>query len=86
MCSPFFGDQLANGRYVEDVWEIGTLLVGKLERGEVERDVARLMEGGDGATTRERAKELKTKSVESLKNAGSTQLAVDQLVDHILTL
>uniref|UniRef100_M8ARX2 Cytokinin-N-glucosyltransferase 2 n=1 Tax=Aegilops tauschii TaxID=37682 RepID=M8ARX2_AEGTA len=86
LCSPFFGDQLANGRYVEDVWEIGTLLVGKLERGEVERDVARLMEGGDGATTRERAKELKTKSVESLKNAGSTQLAVNQLVAHILSL
>lgn len=40
MCSPFFGDQLANGRYVEDVWEIGTLLVGKMERGEIEHAIA----------------------------------------------
>ncbi|XP_051177524.1 UDP-glycosyltransferase 76C2 [Lolium perenne] len=86
LCRPFFGDQLANGRYVEDVWQIGTLLAGKLERGKIEQAIAGLMEREDGTTMRERAKELKMKVVMCLKNTGSTQLAADKLVDHMLSL
>ncbi|KAE8784792.1 UDP-glycosyltransferase 76C2-like [Hordeum vulgare] len=86
LCRPFFGDQLANGRYVEEVWRTGALLVGKLERSMVEEAIARFMEGEDGAAMRERAKELQMKAMEALGNAGSTQLAVDKLVDHIPSL
>ncbi|CAM0952282.1 unnamed protein product [Alopecurus aequalis] len=86
LCRPLFGDQLANGRYVEDVWQIGTLLAGKLERGKIEQAIARLMEQEDGTRMRERAKELKMKVVMCLNNNGSTQLAADKLVDHILSL
>uniref|UniRef100_A0ACD5UZ22 Uncharacterized protein n=1 Tax=Avena sativa TaxID=4498 RepID=A0ACD5UZ22_AVESA len=86
LCRPLFGDQLANGRYVEDVWQIGTLLVGKLDRGKIEQAIARLMEHEDGTAMRERAKELKMKAVMCLKNTESTQLAADMLVDHILSL
>jgi UDP:flavonoid glycosyltransferase YjiC (YdhE family) len=86
LCRPLFGDQLTNGRYAEDVWQIGTLLPGKLERGEIEQAIARFMEGEDGTAMRERSKELKIKVVMCLKNTGSTQMTADRLVDHILSL
>lgn len=86
LCRPLFGDQLVNGRYVEEVWRTGALLVGKLEQGKVEEAIARFMEGEDGAAMRERAKELQIKAMEALSNAGSTQLAVDKLIDHVLSL
>ncbi|XP_037408213.1 DIMBOA UDP-glucosyltransferase BX9-like [Triticum dicoccoides] len=86
LCRPLFGDQLANGRYVEEVWRTGALLAGKLERGKVAEAIARFMEGDDGAAMRERAKELQIKAMEALGSAGSTQLAVDKLIDHILSL
>ncbi|KQK20283.1 UDP-glycosyltransferase 76C2 [Brachypodium distachyon] len=83
---PLFGDQLANGRYVQDVWKIGFLLQGKLERGRIEKAVTALMEGDLAAETRERAKELRTKAMMCLEIGGSTRRAVDELVDHILSL
>ncbi|GJN25028.1 hypothetical protein PR202_gb12810 [Eleusine coracana subsp. coracana] len=83
---PLFGDQLANGRYVQDTWKIGFLLEGVLERGMIGRAIARLMEESEGAMVRERAKDLKEKAQLCLKSNGSSQVAVDKLVDHILSL
>ncbi|KAJ1288705.1 hypothetical protein BS78_02G108700 [Paspalum vaginatum] len=85
---PIFGDQLATGRYVQDAWRIGVLLEGVLERGEVEKAVRKLlMEEDEGAAEiRERAKGLKEKTRMSLESNGSSQQAVDKLVDHILSL
>jgi hypothetical protein len=83
---PLFGDQLVTGRYVEDTWKIGFLLEGVLEREMIERAIRRLMDEDEGAKVRERAKELKEKAQLCIKSSGSSQVAADQLVDHILSL
>ncbi|GJN09829.1 hypothetical protein PR202_ga27874 [Eleusine coracana subsp. coracana] len=83
---PLFGDQLPNGRYVQDTWKIGFLLEGVLERGMIGRAITRLTEESEGAMVRERAKDLKEKAQLCLKSNGSSQMAVDKLVDHILSL
>ncbi|CAL5089554.1 unnamed protein product [Urochloa decumbens] len=83
---PVFGDQLATGRYVADTWKIGVLLEGVLERGEIEKAISRLMDENAGVEIRGRAKELKEKVRMCLESSGSSQQAVDKLVDHILSL
>jgi hypothetical protein len=83
---PIFGDQLPTARYVRDIWKIGILLDGVLERGEVEKAIKKLMEEDEGAVIRERAKELKEKVRMCLDSGGSSQQAIDKLVDHILSL
>jgi hypothetical protein len=57
-----------------------------LERGETEKAVRKLMEEDEGAAMRERAKDLKEKVRMCLERSGSSQQAVDKLVDHILSL
>ncbi|CAN6209761.1 unnamed protein product [Urochloa humidicola] len=83
---PVFGDQLATGRYLADTWKIGVLLEGVLERGAIEKAIGRVMDGNEGAEMRGRAKELKEKVRMCLESSGSSQQAVDKLVDHILSL
>ncbi|KAM3036604.1 hypothetical protein ACUV84_030340 [Puccinellia chinampoensis] len=83
---PFFGDQVVNGRYVQDKWEIGFLLQGKLERGEINQAIVRLIKGEQGAEARGRASELKIKAMMCLENGGSTHRAVDELIHHMLSL
>ncbi|CAL5079398.1 unnamed protein product [Urochloa decumbens] len=83
---PVFGDQLATGRYVADTWKIDVLLDGVLERGEIEKAITRVMDENTGVEIRGRAKELKEKVRMCLESSGSSQQAVDKLVDHILSL
>ncbi|KAL6639587.1 hypothetical protein ACP70R_023317 [Stipagrostis hirtigluma subsp. patula] len=83
---PLFGDQLATGRYVADTWKIGILLEGMLERGEIEKAIRRLMEEEEGVQMRERARNLKDKVQMCLESSGSSQQAVDKLVNHIICL
>ncbi|KAL6897256.1 hypothetical protein ACP4OV_006952 [Aristida adscensionis] len=82
---PIFGDQLVNARYVEDVWKIGFLLEGVLEREMIERAIRKLMEEKEGVEARERANNLKKKAIMCLESNGSSQQAVDKLVDHVLS-
>ncbi|CAL5089227.1 unnamed protein product [Urochloa decumbens] len=83
---PIFGDQFANGRYVEVVWKIGFLLEGMLERGNIERVIRRLIEESEGVEARERAKDLKKKAITCLESNGSSKLVLDDLVHHLLSL
>ncbi|XP_052162779.1 UDP-glycosyltransferase 76C2-like [Oryza glaberrima] len=83
---PTFGDQLVTARYVQETWQIGFRVEGKLERGKIEEAIRRLMEGEEGAEVKQRADELKKKILICLKNGGSTQQAIDKLVDHMLSL
>uniref|UniRef100_A0A0E0Q624 UDP-glycosyltransferases domain-containing protein n=1 Tax=Oryza rufipogon TaxID=4529 RepID=A0A0E0Q624_ORYRU len=80
---PIFGDQLVTARYVQETWQIGFRVEGKLERGKIEEAIRRLMEGEEGAEVKQRADELKKKILICLKNGGSTQQAIDKLVDHM---
>ncbi|KAH7548181.1 hypothetical protein JRO89_XS14G0079100 [Xanthoceras sorbifolium] len=43
ICQPCSGDQWVNARYVCDVWRIGLHLERKLERGEIERAIRRVI-------------------------------------------
>jgi hypothetical protein len=52
LSSPYFGDQLATGRYVEDAWKIGILLESLLERGKIKKAITTLMEANDGLEIR----------------------------------
>jgi hypothetical protein len=40
MCRPYFGDQMGNARYVENVWRVGFEVADELERGSVELGTA----------------------------------------------
>ncbi|KAF8690545.1 hypothetical protein HU200_040907 [Digitaria exilis] len=85
LSKPHIGDQLVTGRYVEDRWKIGILLEGVLERGKIEKAITMLMEGKDGMEIRERAKDMKEKAQLCRESSGSSQQAVDNLVDRILS-
>uniref|UniRef100_A0ACD5XE30 Uncharacterized protein n=1 Tax=Avena sativa TaxID=4498 RepID=A0ACD5XE30_AVESA len=86
LCRPHFGDQMGNARYVEHVWKVGFEVGGDLERSAVEAAIRRLVTGSDGAEMRARASELKKAAKECTGKAGSSELAIGKLVDHMLSL
>ncbi|KAL6636609.1 hypothetical protein ACP70R_024181 [Stipagrostis hirtigluma subsp. patula] len=86
LCRPYFGDQMGNARYVEHVWRVGLEVRGELERRAVEAAIRRLMTGAEGAEMRARAGELKKAAAECTGKAGSSRLAIDKLVAHIMSL
>ncbi|KAL6594978.1 hypothetical protein ACP70R_048081 [Stipagrostis hirtigluma subsp. patula] len=87
LCRLCFGDQMGNARYVDHVWRIGMTLDGDLKRGKVEAAIAAVMRGGElSADMRRRAQELKGRAAECVAVAGSSRLAVDKLVSHIMSL
>ncbi|TVU45482.1 hypothetical protein EJB05_04971, partial [Eragrostis curvula] len=86
LCRPYFGDQSGNARYVEHVWRVGFELRGELERGSVEAAIRRLMTETDGADMRARAGELKEAAAECTGVGGSSYLAIDKLVAHMMSL
>ena len=86
LCRPCFGDQMGDTRYVEHVWRVGFEVGGDLERGSVEAAIRRLMTGEDGAEMRARAGELKKAAVDCTGEDGSSRMAIDKLVTHIMSL
>nr|TKW31293.1 hypothetical protein SEVIR_2G096000v2 [Setaria viridis] len=86
ICRPQFADQMMNTRYVEKTWGVGFELEGELERGKIEKAIRKLMKEREGAEMRERAKELKKNVADCLRTGGSSQIAIDKLVHHILCL
>ncbi|KAJ9545802.1 hypothetical protein OSB04_025509 [Centaurea solstitialis] len=85
ICSPCFGDQLPNARYVSDVWKIGVELENGLERGEIENSIKRLMVDKEGIEMRENILKLKEKVNLCLKKGGSSYTSLEDLVKYILS-
>ncbi|KAJ3695469.1 hypothetical protein LUZ60_000846 [Juncus effusus] len=85
LCRPYFADQMGNTRYITHVWKVGFELKGKLEREEIQRTVKRLMRDGEGNEMRERMNDLKNQAADCIKQDGSTCVAINELVDHILS-
>ncbi|KAE9451434.1 hypothetical protein C3L33_16651, partial [Rhododendron williamsianum] len=85
ICSPCFGDQLVNAKYVSDVWGIGLRFDKGVERGEVERGIRRVMLEREGEEMRERILCLKEKADACLKEGGSSYQYLEQLINHILS-
>lgn len=86
ICRPQFADQMMNTRYVVNTWGVGLELEGELERGKIEKAVRKLMEEREGEEMRDRAKELKKNVADCLKTSGTSQVAIDKLVDYILSM
>nr|CAB3452455.1 unnamed protein product [Digitaria exilis] len=86
MCRPEAVDQMMNARYVEHVWGVGFEMKGEMERGRIVDAIGRLM-GEEGDDMRERAEVLRRRvAAECVGSSGSSQMAIDKLVDYILSL
>lgn len=61
LCSPCFGDQKVNARYLSYIWRVGIQLENGLEKEEIENGIRRLMVGEETREMRERTKNFKEK-------------------------
>lgn len=86
ICSPCFGDQQVNARYVSEVWKVGIQLEKGLEREEIETMIRRLMVEREGARIREKIMELKEMVNVCLKQGGSSYQSLENLVSYILSV
>ncbi|KAK2442021.1 UDP-Glycosyltransferase superfamily protein [Trifolium repens] len=86
ICMPSFADQKINAKYASDVWKVGLQLENKLERGEIEKVIRKLMVGDEAYEIRENVKNLKEKANVCLKEGGSSYCFLDSLVSEILSL
>ena len=84
ICSPCFGDQPVNARYVSEVWKVGVQLEKGLERQEIETTIRRLMVEREGEGMREKIMGLKEKANVCLKQGGSSYQSLESLVNYIL--
>ncbi|XP_048421689.1 UDP-glycosyltransferase 76B1-like [Pyrus x bretschneideri] len=86
ICTPCFGDQMVNARYVSDVWKVGMQLEHGIERGEVERTIRRLMVEEEGEEIKDRALKLMEAANLCHKEGGSSYQFLDGLVQYVLSL
>lgn len=86
ICSPCFGDQKVNAKYVSDVWKVGVLLQNKPGRGEIEKTISKLMLGDEANEIRGNILKLKEKANVCLSEGGSSYCFLDRLVSEILSL
>ncbi|CAI9091597.1 OLC1v1026669C1 [Oldenlandia corymbosa var. corymbosa] len=86
ICSPFFGDQLVNSRFANDVWKIGLRLEEGLKKGEIERAIKRLMDEKESEEIRMRVSSYKEKINACVKEGGSSHQSVQSFIDYILSI
>ncbi|XP_059431084.1 UDP-glycosyltransferase 76E2-like [Corylus avellana] len=86
ICIPCFGDQRVNARYVSHIWRVGFELEGKLERGEIERVVRKLLVDEEGNEMRKRGKILKERVELCTRDGGSSNNSLNQLIELIMSL
>ncbi|KAF3443528.1 hypothetical protein FNV43_RR13212 [Rhamnella rubrinervis] len=82
ICRPCFGDQRVNSRYLCHEWRVG-LELERLERGEIERAIRKLILDDEGKEMRVRAKDLKERVEVSTGKGGSSHNYLNELVDLI---
>ncbi|KAF5766909.1 putative UDP-glucuronosyl/UDP-glucosyltransferase [Helianthus annuus] len=85
ICSPSFGDQLLNARYVSDVWKIGVKLENGFERGEIQSAIKKVMADEEGLEFRNKIVNIKGKVNFCLKKGGSSYSSLEDLVNYILS-
>ncbi|KAI3793287.1 hypothetical protein L1987_35903 [Smallanthus sonchifolius] len=83
ICSPFWGDQPLDARYMSDVAKVGVYLENGWEREEISKAIRRVIVDED---IRERARVLKQKLDASLSKGGSSYESVESLVAYISSL
>ncbi|KAJ0705148.1 putative UDP-glucuronosyl/UDP-glucosyltransferase [Helianthus annuus] len=80
ICSPFWGDQPLDARYVSDAWKVGVYLENGWKREETTNAIRRVTEDEE---MRERSRVLKQKLDASMIEGGSSYESVESLVDYI---
>ncbi|KAK3124857.1 hypothetical protein QOZ80_7BG0594830 [Eleusine coracana subsp. coracana] len=86
LAQPCFADQTVSARYVTNRWGVG-LDVGKvIQRENIANAISNLMAGEDVEARRERARHLKMEANRCAAEGGSASLAVDNLVEYLLSL
>ncbi|KAK9061128.1 hypothetical protein SSX86_018308 [Deinandra increscens subsp. villosa] len=83
ICSPFYGDQPLNARYMSDVWKMGVYLENGWERGEIANAIRKVMVNEDGKEIKERARNLKQKLNVSLMEGGYSYESLESLIAYI---
>lgn len=86
LCSPHFGDQRVNARYVSHVWKLGLQLENGLERDQIAKAIKRLMIGTEAKEMRERIMVVKENADNCLKEGGSSYESLNRLTNYILSL
>ncbi|GJW76477.1 UDP-glycosyltransferase 76B1-like protein [Tanacetum coccineum] len=84
ICSPCSYDQPINARYVTDVWKIGVMLDNIMDKEEIESTIKKVIIDKEGNEMRQRSKSLQEKVNLSLKEGGSAQQSLKNLVDYII--
>ncbi|GJN18500.1 hypothetical protein PR202_gb05667 [Eleusine coracana subsp. coracana] len=88
ICHPCFGDQLRTARYVCGVWQVGVEVGDRLERGDMEAAIEKVMGGGGDegkVEVREKMKGLKERTDECANEGGLSYTALTDLVDLMLS-
>ncbi|KAL8097888.1 UDP-glycosyltransferase 76B1-like [Apium graveolens] len=85
ICSPSFGDQMTNARYVEAVWKVGLVLENGMEREEITSAIRRVVVEQEGKEMKMRMSCLKEKVNTCLMEGGSSYRSLESLVNFILS-
>ncbi|KAL1812401.1 hypothetical protein ACET3Z_022466 [Daucus carota] len=85
ICSPSFGDQQTNARYIEAVWKVGLVLEKEIEREEITRAIRRVMVDEEGIEMKKRISSLKEMANICLMEGGSSYRSLESLVSFILS-
>ncbi|GJW17292.1 UDP-glycosyltransferase 76G1-like protein [Tanacetum coccineum] len=83
ICSPFWGDQPLDARYVSDVLKIGIYLENGWAREEIASAIRRVMVEEERDEIKKRTKCLKEKVNSSLSKGGSSYESLDILIGYI---
>ncbi|CAH1438558.1 unnamed protein product [Lactuca virosa] len=86
ICSPFWGDQPLDARYVSDVLKVGVYLENGWGKEEIASAIRRVMVEDEREDFRERARCLKEKVNVSLMKGGSSYESLESLVGYISLL
>uniref|UniRef100_J3N818 Uncharacterized protein n=2 Tax=Oryza brachyantha TaxID=4533 RepID=J3N818_ORYBR len=85
ICKPCGSDQLGTARYVCDMWKVGVRveIKDKVTREGIQVAIERLMDGKEGEMVRDRIIEMSDVVSKCTMKGGSSELAMNDLVDFI---
>ncbi|GMI94635.1 UDP-dependent glycosyltransferase 76B1 [Hibiscus trionum] len=86
LCTPCFGDQFLNMKYICYVWRIGLRVETELEREKIQGAIKTLMLNIQGEDIRNNAMEFKRETQLCLREGGSSCKSLDEFTDRILSV
>ncbi|KAE8675075.1 hypothetical protein F3Y22_tig00111701pilonHSYRG00079 [Hibiscus syriacus] len=86
LCKPCFGDQFLNMKYICYAWKIGIQVESELERGKIQGAIKTLMADIQGEEIRNKAMELKRKTILSLTEGGSSLSSLEEFTKQMLSI